>query len=196
MSWIHNLTAAALLCPALASAQTAPVPEEEPPPPPVVIKHIPPRFSWELAISPSYGMLPQFLATSAWVGLGMRGGWGKHFGPHRVGAGLSITLEGALGVQWANNFEPMVMYDWIQKKGLWIGVSAGPDFIVNTELAETRGLDSSFMAAPFLAARIGYSQPWSLMFRRFFVGIEPKFRLVDGQPAGIVSIVIGSGGGY
>lgn len=190
--WASLLAASAS---ASSWAQDAP-PDEEPPPPPVIIKHIPPRFSWEIAVNPSYGMLPQFEATRAWIGLGLRGGWGKHFGPHRVGAGLGISLEGAITVQWSNNFEPMVIYDYVSKKGLWVGASLGPDLIINSDTGSAAGVSNTFTAAPMAAFRIGWSQPWSLMFRRFFIGIEPKFRYIDGFPAGGVSIVIGSGSGY
>jgi len=193
MAWKTRLTAAVLLA---LSATALAQDDEEPPPPPIVVKHIPPRFSWEIAINPSYGMLPQFVDTPAWVGIGLRGGWGKHYGPHRLGAGLSFTFEGPLAVEWSNNFEPMMMYDWIHKSGLWLGASLGPTLMLNSQAATNRKLETTFLAAPFAAFRIGFSRPWSLLFKRFFIGIEPKLRVVNGQPAGIVSLVIGSGTGY
>ena len=56
--------------------------------------------------------------------------------------------------------------------------------------------DLSFDAAPMAAFRIGYSQPWSLVARRFFVAVEPKIRVIDGRVNVIGAIVIGTGMGY
>lgn len=189
----------------LASALGAPeahaqADDDEPPPAPVVLKHLPPRFSWEVALAPSYGMITQFPDNPPWMGLGIRGGWGRHFGTaHRVAAGLSISFEGPITVRWSNNFEPHAMYDFVatdKAKGLWVGASLGPSLILNTALARTSGYDVTFDVAPMVSARIGYSSPFSRIARRFFIGVEPKLRVIDGAANGIVAIVIGSGMGY
>lgn len=174
--------------------------DDEPPPAPVVLKHLPPRFSWEVALAPSYGMITQFPDNPPWMGLGVRAAWGRHWGTsHRLAGGLSVSFEGPITVRWSNNFEPHVLYDFVateKAKGLWFGASLGPSLIVNTALARTSGYDVSFDAAPMVSARLGYSSPFSRIARRFFVGVEPKLRVIDGAPNGIVAIVIGSGMGY
>lgn len=202
MSRITPTVPLALWCAATMStpawAQTATVVDDEEAPPPVVLRHIPPRFSWEFGISVGYGMLTQFPEAPSGIGFGLRAGWGKHFGAHRVGAGLSITFEGAIPVQWSNNFEPAFVWDFIvpDTKGLFLGLSAGPDLILNVDSGATRNLETDFTAAPSLAFRIGYSQPWSLVARRFWVVVEPKVRIINGNVNVIGAIVLGSGNGY
>jgi hypothetical protein len=170
--------------------------KDEAPPPPVVLKHIPPRFSWNIALHPSYGMLPQFAEAPTWMGLGVRGEWGKHFGSHRLGPGLAISLEGPLGVEWSTNFEPLAVWDYVSPKGLWVGASGGVDLILNATLGGGSQVTTSFDLSPSAAVRLGFSQQWSMIARRFFFGVEGKFRYIDGTPAFIGAIVIGSGMGY
>ena len=69
---------------------------------PIELRNVPPRFSWDLALMPSYGMHPEFTAAPPWLGLGVRGEWGRHYGPaknHRVGFGFGFSAEGAISVQ-------------------------------------------------------------------------------------------------
>lgn len=175
-----------------------PATADEPPPPPVVLKNIPPRFSWDMALMPSFGMQPQFVDTPPWLGLGFRASWGKHFKSHRVGAGFGFSVEGALSVQWSNNFEPQAMWDFVSKKHLWVGASLGLDLQLNVDIppGSSRGVRYGFVPAPMAGFRIGYSQYWSLISRRFFVGIEPRLRMIGDMPAAGVAIMIGSGVGY
>lgn len=175
--------------------------DTEPPPPPVILREIPPRFSWEVDLIAGLGNLPQF-AIPLWMGLGVRGGWGKNFDRHRVGFGMSIALEGQIGIEWSNNFEPAVIWDFVGPRKLWLGASLGPDLLINTRVdpASGAGTKNEFDIAPSAAFRIGFSQPWSLLSQRFHVGLEGKFRMLElGQhnyPQGVVSVVIGSGRGY
>jgi hypothetical protein len=203
---IHLASCALLLCSLPALADDPPA-DEEAPPPPVILKHIPPRFSYEGALSAGYGMMPQFVEQPHWMFIGGRGGWGKHYGAHRIGVGLSFTLEGAVTVEWANVFEPQVLYDHVDKKGLWVGASLGPSLMINSTIRGETRIRNTFDTGPMVAFRIGYSQPWSMTARRFFVGIEPKLRIVDNLatvddavtsnlPAVSAMIVIGSGMGY
>ncbi len=175
-----------------------PATADEPPPPPVVLKNIPPRFSWDMALMPSFGMQPQFVDTPPWLGLGFRASWGKHFKAHRVGAGFGFSIEGALSVQWSNNFEPQAMWDFVSKKHLWVGASLGLDLQLNVDIppGSSRGVRYGFVPAPMAGFRIGYSQYWSLISRRFFVGVEPRLRMIGDLPAAGVAIMIGSGVGY
>ena len=69
------------------------------------------------------------------------------------------------------------------------------------------GIDDAFMlnysdeegampsVAPTLAVRLGYSEGWSRVSRRFFVVLEPKARWVRGGPELLCSVVIGQGRG-
>ena len=165
---------------------------------PVVLKNIPPRFSWDVALMPSFGMQPQFVDTPPWLGLGFRAAWGRHFKAHRVGAAFGFSVEGALSVQWSNNFEPQAVWDYVGKKHLWLGASLGLDLQLNVDIppGSSRGVRYGFIPAPLAAVRLGYSQYWSLISRRFFVGIEPRLRIIGDQPAFGVAIAIGSGVGY
>ncbi|HMV70177.1 MAG TPA: hypothetical protein PKA64_25270 [Myxococcota bacterium] len=174
----------------------APAEEEEVLRAPVLIR-IPPRVSWEAALYPTFVMLPQFVDAPAWLGLGIRGSAGRNFGNHRIGGGLAFSIEGQISIQWSNNFEPQVMWDYVGNKSLWLGASLGADLILNADIppGQSRGLRYSFDPSPLVSLRIGYSQPWGIGVRRFFVGLEPKLRVIDGSPAAGIAILIGSGGG-
>ncbi len=177
--------------------------DEEAPPPPVVLERIPPRFSWEFGVHASYGMIPTFAddVPFGWVGIGIRGGWGKNFQQHRIGPGLMVAIEGPIPVHWSIAIEPAVNYDYISLKGFAFGVSVSPALLVNTGNVINK-LETTPNFAPTLAARVGYSQTWSRVGRRFFIYVEPKLRYVTGQEDmrnainPLVAIVIGSGRGY
>lgn len=174
-------------------ASTAPVEEPELQAP--VLRDIPPRFSWDVGLSVSYGMMPQFEAPG-WAGFGVRGQWGKHYGRHRIGPTLGVFLEGPIAVQWTNNFEPAMHWEFVHEKKLWLGATLGVDLALHADRAGTLETKLSFDAAPVAAFRIGFSQPFSIVRRRFFVGIEPKIRIMDGKPQVLGALVIGSGAGY
>lgn len=179
-------------------APPAPTPslEDEPPPPAPVIRDIPPRFSWDFAVSVSYGMMTQFNAAPPFAGFGFRGGWGKHYGRNRVGAGLAITFEGPIPIQWGNYFTPAFNWDFVHEKRVALGASAGVELVLNADSGETQQYNVTFDPAPMVAFRVGYSSPWSLVRNRFFIVLEPKLRVIDGQPSFVGAIVIGSGRGY
>ena len=193
--------AVAMANPAVAMEQSSDAAaDEEAPPPPVVLRVIPPRFSWDAGFQASFGMMTQFQDAPPWLGLGFRGGWGRNFGGHRVGAGVSVSFEGPIAVQWSNNLEPHFLWDFVDTqgkgKGLMIGASVGPALIMNADIGKTRKTDLTYDIAPMAAVRIGYSQPWSLIAKRFWVAVEPKVRLIDGKISALGAIVIGSGRGY
>lgn len=174
---------------------TTPAPVEEELEAPV-FRDIPPRFSWDVALSVSYGMMPQF-DTRGWAGFGVRGQWGKNFGPHhRFGPTLGVFFEGAIAVQWTNNFEPGLHWEFVHEKKLWLGATLAVDLALHADRAGTLNTKLAFEAAPVAAFRIGFSQPFSIVRRRFFVGLEPKIRVMGGQPQFVGAIVIGSGAGY
>ncbi|MCB9679950.1 MAG: hypothetical protein H6733_00635 [Alphaproteobacteria bacterium] len=187
------LCSAPVVVPAVAHAQVL---DDEAPPPPVVLRAIPPRFSWDFAFSASYGMLPQFPTYPHWGGFGIRGGWGRHFDAHRVGAAVAVSFEGPVVVQWATNFEPQATWDYVSPKGVYVGASAGVTLGLNVDVGQTLKPRVWFDPGPMIAARIGYSQPWSMVARRFFVAVEPKLRYTAQTFNVGGSIVIGIGRGY
>jgi hypothetical protein len=177
-------------------ASPKPLSDDETPPEEIVLKVVPPRASYDVAALPGYMMLPQFADVPGWLSIGARAAGGRHFRDFRVGGGLSFTLEGPIGLQWSNVFEPQFMWDWQSSKGLFVGMSVGPTLMINSQIQTgQRGLENSFSAGPMLAVRMGWSQPHNLLMRRIFVGVEPKFRWINGNPAFGVSLVVGSGAG-
>lgn len=158
---------------------------------------IPPRFSYEFAFQATYGSMRHLNdAASPWIGFGVRGGWGKNFGLHRVGIIASITIEGEVLAQWSNVFEPAAAWDYVHSKGLWLGASLGTAMMANVDMAQTNFATTTLQAGPMAGVRLGYSQSWTRVGRRFFIGAEPKVRLLDGQPAWSVALVLGLGSGY
>lgn len=192
------IVAATALCaaPARAADPSDGAFEDEPPPAPVVLRHVPSRFSIDGGLSFSYGMLPQFLGAPAWLGIGGRFAGGRTYGDHRLAGSMSISLEGPIAVQWSTVFEPALAWDWASPKGVLVGASIGPSLLLNADLRDTQGYDLTFDAAPHIALRVGWSQRFSLVARRFYVAVEPKLRIVNGQPAFVAALVIGTGRGF
>ncbi len=171
---------------------------DEPPPPPVILQRIPPRFSYELAMHASYGTLTAWRdQVPGWAGLGLRFGWGKNFGKHRIGPGLTLAIEGPVTVQWTTAIEPALNWDFVNLKGFALGVSGGVSALFNAGIVHgSSTYVTSWDAAPTLSARIGYSETWSRVGRRFFIYLEPKVRYFDEAFNPLVAIVVGSGRGY
>jgi hypothetical protein len=180
----------------VATAPLASPTFEEPPPPAPVLRDVPPRFSWDFAVAVSYGMMTQFNAAPPFAGFGFRGGWGKHYGRSRVGAGLAVSFEGPIPIQWGNYLTPAFQWDFVHEKRVAFGASAGLDLILSADAGRTQQYEVTFDPAPMVAFRIGYSTPWSLVRNRFFILVEPKLRVVAGQPSFVGAIVIGTGRGY
>lgn len=177
-------------------APPPPIFDDEAPPPAVVLRHVPANYSWDIGVHASYGMRAQFPGAQPWLGLGARGAWGKNFGDHRLGLGVAFAFEGEYAVLWSNIFTPSIQWDLVTPKGLYVGANLGPALYLNATLGGGFGYDLSFDAAPEIAARIGWSQRFSLVAKRFYVAVEPKLRIVDGKPSFLGAIVIGSGKGY
>lgn len=167
----------------------------EAPPPPVELQFVPARFSYDGGLRISYGTLPQF-GNVAWVGLGGQFAWGRNWTDHRLGVGVSISFEGPVGVEWATHFDPGIQWDWAAPSGLYLGATVGPGIALNAAIRQESGYDVTVDFAPFLAARIGWSQRFSLIARRFHLAIEPKVRLIQGQPGFAASLIFGAGRGY
>ncbi|MEQ1506091.1 MAG: hypothetical protein ABMB14_27915 [Myxococcota bacterium] len=175
-----------------------------PPPPPVeddlpiptlTIDRVPPNTSYEFAIQVSYGMVAYFRdSVPPWVGFGARAGWGKNFGPNRLGVTGTFAAEGDFGVHTQLSLEPQAAWDLVTSRGLLLGASVGPA-VVYTASTSTVETVQGIELAPMVAARIGWSQTWSRVGRRLFVFLEPKARFAAGQVSPVVALAVGSGAG-
>ncbi len=176
-------------------AALPPPPEDELPIPTLTIDRVPPSTSFEFAVQVSYGSVAYFQdAVPAWVGFGLRGGWGKNFGLHRLGLAGTVTAEGDFGVHTLLAFEPSITWDFVSPDGLLLGIGAGPAGMY-THRNATVNAEAGFELAPSVVARLGWSQTWSRVGRRLFVFIEPKVRFTPEGPTPLVAIAVGSGSG-
>jgi hypothetical protein len=169
--------------------------ELEPPPPVVKLERIPPRTSYELAVQIGFAALPQFdTDVSAWPGFGARFNWGKNIALHRLGFGISGSLEGPAPKYYTIALEPNFAWDFVSGSGLALGASIGPSLLLNSELT-LRGAEWSPNLAPTAAFRVGWSQSWTRMGRRMHVYFEPKLRMTTGGLGPAAAVIIGSGRG-
>ncbi len=179
-------------------ATPAPPPEEELTMPTLSLERVPPRQSYDLALQISYGQVAYFRdAVPPWIGFGIRGAWGRNSGLHRFGVSGLVAAEGDIGVHTYLSFEPSGTWDFVsrgEKGGIQLGVGVGPalGYVVSNETINT---ERSFEIAPAAGLRIGWSQGWTRVGRRLFVLLEPKVRVADDGPSGVVALVVGSGGG-
>jgi hypothetical protein len=172
-----------------------PPPEDDLPIPTLTIDRVPPNTSFEGAVQVSFGEVAYFTdAVPPWVGFGLRGGWGKNFGLHRIGAAGAAVIEGDIGVHTLVGLEPTVNWDFVSAKGLLLGVGAGPSFVYASSNA-TVIAETDWHVAPMAIGRIGWSQTWSRVGRRLFLFLEPKVRYTDGQFVPVVALAVGSGAG-
>ena len=179
----------------IAALPPPPPPEDDLPIPTLTIDRIPPNTSYEFAIQVSYGTVAYFREdVPPWVGFGVRGGWGKNFGVHRLGVAGTLAAEGDVGVHTQLSLEPAAAWDIVARPGFLLGASVGPAVVWTAENSTIEG-QYSFELAPSLAARIGWSQTWSRVGRRLFVFAEPKVRFARGKASPVVAVAIGSGGG-
>lgn len=167
----------------------------EPPPPVVKLERIPPRTSYELGVQIGFASLPQFEAdVNAWPGFGARFNWGKNIALHRLGFGISGSLEGPAPKYFTLALEPNLAWDFVGGSGFAMGASIGPSLLLNSELT-LRGPEWTPNFAPTAAVRLGWSQSWSRMGRRMHIYFEPKLRMTTGGLGPAAAIVIGSGRG-
>lgn len=169
------------------------------------IDRIMPRSSYEFAVQFGYVDVGYFRqSVGLWTAFGLRGAWGHHFGPHRLGFEGVGEVEGPFGVYTTGVVEPRIAWDWVTgiDKGAQIGASLGPAIGYHSQAVV--GPDNNLNAvtvSPTLAVRIGYSEGWSRVGRRFFIVAEPRLRYA---PAGEgrdqpfspgLNIAVGSGRG-
>jgi len=183
---------AALTVTAVAQSDDDGLPPELPP---IELHRVPPDFSWEVGVHVSFGDITYWREeVPPWIGLGLRGGWGRHWGLTRIGAGLAFGVEGPAPVHYSAYLEPTATWDWTSS-GLFLGLSAGPSFLVHGTSSTVRE-STTLGIAPLAAVRLGWSQGWSRIGRRLFFLLEPKARIIAGRFNPSVALVIGTGRGY
>jgi hypothetical protein len=172
-----------------------PPPEDDLPIPTLTIDRVPPNTSYEFAVQVTYGEVPYFEAdVPLWIGFGMRGGWGKNFGLHRLGVSGTFSAEGDIGVHTVLDLEPALAWDFVSGKGVLLGAGVGPSLAYRQENS-TIFAERGFEIAPSAVVRAGWSQTWSRVGRRIFLFVEPKIRFADGDPVVVGALAVGSGGG-
>jgi len=161
-----------------------------------VLEEMPPRTSYEIGLVMSFGTIAYFAEdTPPWVGFGVHAGGGRVFGDqNRLGAALGVQLEGPVPLYYSVSVEPQATWDYIAAKRVQVGASVGPALMLHSEL-ETVGSKNQFTVNPMVAFRVGYSEGWSRVGRRFFALLEPKFRWIDDRPDISVGLIVGSGNG-
>ena len=185
------LTALLLAAPALA--------QDAPPGPaewePIRIEHIPPRTSSELGMTMGWASLPYWKADDvpSWGAIGFRGGFGGHLGDHRLSGSLGVVIQGPAPVHMTSALEMLGNWDFVSNSAQ-VGASLGPALLWHSKL-QTFGSESAVGLSPVVAARIGWSEPYSAVARRVFAVLEPKLHVVEGRPAPSVSVFIGTGMG-
>lgn len=162
------------------------------------LERMPPRASYEIALHMSYGNIAYWAEENPpWVGYGFRFGWGRVFSDsNRLGVAGVLNVEGPVPLYYSVSLEPAFAWDWVSNFGLQLGASVGPAFMVHSELLVV-GSKQTFTINPMVSARVGYSERWTRLGRRFFAALEPKFRYIQEvkRPDLSVAFVIGSGNG-
>jgi hypothetical protein len=159
------------------------------------IDRIPPRLSFEAGIQMSFGEVAYFAdEVPAWIGYGVRGGFGKNLRNHRVGGDLIFTLEGPVGVHTTIGLEPSFSWNFVGEKGLLVGAGLGPSLFYHNRQDTVQGT-AGVSIEPSFSTRVGWSESWTRVGRRVFVFVEPKVRYYQGGFSPMVALVLGSGGG-
>ncbi|MEQ1571609.1 MAG: hypothetical protein ABMA64_38630, partial [Myxococcota bacterium] len=172
-----------------------PPPEDDLPIPTLTIDRIPPNTSFEFAVSASFGEVAYFQdKVPPWIGFGIRGGWGKNLGQHRLGVAGNLTVEGDIGVHTQLALQPEFAWDHVSSNGVLLGAGIGPALIWTADNA-TVIAEYGVKMAPTAGVRAGWSQTWSRVGRRLFLYVEPRARLVAGEVSPAVAVAVGSGAG-
>ena len=160
------------------------------------LQRMPPDYSWEVAMHASFSQITYWREdVPYWIGHGVRGAWGKHWGNTRLGTQVTFSVEGPVPINYTLALEPTLSVDHI-KKWFLVGGSLGPALLLHSSATTIAGADISYGIAPSAALRLGWSQPWSRVGRRVFVMAEPKVRyfMDKGLNPG-VALVVGAGRG-
>ncbi len=160
------------------------------------LERLPPKYSWELGVSASFGDITYWndhrSYTGPYIGQGFRVGWGRNMsgGDHRLGVQTNWSIEGPVPLYYTMALDPLPSWDMISHN-IQVGASLGPSLLLHSMLGE--GVFAGI--APSAAVRMGYSQSWTRVGRRVFVVLEPRVRLIGGEPQLVGAIVVGQGRG-
>jgi len=152
--------------------------EEEPPPPPVVLQEIPPRKSWDFGASAGVTSQYMFNDPGPWISFAIQGAYGGHVRGHRLGLGWRIALEGEVLAKWNEALGLGFQWDYVSRRKFWIGSWIGFDNMLIHDMLRYTKAQLNYGIAPAASLRIGYSGAFNRMARRFYVGIEPRYRYV------------------
>jgi len=189
------LGVALLLATPTYAAEEAGDESDDLPIPTMKIDRVAPSVSYEFAAQMSFGTITYWRDfVPAWIGLGLRGGWGKNFGNNRLGIDGTFSAEGPFGVHTSIFLEPVASWNLVTNQGLLVGAGVGPAFMYHVR-NDMVIAERAMGIAPSAAVRVGWSQTWTRVGRRVFVFVEPKMRYVDGKPNPLVALAFGSGQG-
>lgn len=158
------------------------------------LRKMPPTWSWEFEMGSGYGDVPAWRRESqAALLMGGRFGFGRHFAnpTHRFGGYFCTSLDGPVPITFAWVLEPGAGWDAVVGR-LQVGASVGYALSYNAK-NELVGWETTLTSGPALALRLGYSDPWSRVGRRFHVFVEPKVRYLQGLLSPSAMIYVGSG---
>lgn len=160
------------------------------------LRALPPSFSWDFQMGSGYTDVPALRQYSnASLGMGGRFGFGKHLDnpTHRLGGSLALSIDGPVPITFAFVVEPAAGWDAIFRRVL-VGAGAGVamSYNMNNDLV---GWDTSLTAGPSFTVRLGYSEPWSRVGRRFHAFVEPRVRYMSELWSPGVMLYVGSGVG-
>ncbi len=158
------------------------------------LERLPPRYSSEFALSVSFSDITYWKNEETYggpfLGQGVRFAWGRNFKDSRVGFLVSAAVEGPVPIYYTVAFEPMASWDYI-RNWLQVGASVGPAIMIH----QMGGVGTFPGLGPSVSVRMGWSQSWTRVGRRVFVLLEPKARLVAGEPNLGAAILVGQGRG-
>lgn len=159
----------------------------------------PPDYSWEVGLHLGYGEVAYWKQEiPPWPQFGIRVGWGRNFGSNfrnRLGVTSVLFFEGPMLVHLSTGIDPQLSYDYVSKGNLWFGAGVGGAAMVNRKRLNTVS-ETKVAFAPSATVHLGWSQTWSRVGRRLFVGAEPRVRFANGNVGTAIAVVVGSGKGY
>lgn len=164
--------------------------------PEVRLDRVPPTYSYDLGVQFGMGEVTWWREDiPIWANIGLFGVWGRHLrNGDRMGFGLAAIAEGDIPLHTTLALEPTARWDRVTGK-VALGLSVGAALMYHSADKPT-GLETATSAAPLIAARLGWSQPFTRVGRRFFVVAEPKLRYMVGRLSPSIAVSIGSGHGY